>query len=95
MTQKEVADLIDEKVRTAFEIARKTLPYKTGNLSMNAYQIVKIDDTHFDIKIDLNIAPYAEYIDRPGYRSYGYWDRTAQLIIDMIAQELGGMVEKE
>lgn len=93
MTQEEVAEIIEQKVRTTFELARKTLPYKTGNLSMNAYQIVKIDDTHYDIKIDLAIAPYAEWIDKPGYRSYGYWDRTVQIILDMLTTELGGTLE--
>lgn len=94
MTQDELLDYITQSVRTNFEIIRKTLPFKTGNLSQNAYQLIKIDENKWDIKIDLNIAPYAEYINRPGYKTEGFWEKAINELSTLIAKDLGGTIEK-
>lgn len=89
MTNEEIV----KSIFTNAEIIRKTLPYKTGNLQNNAYKIKKIDDTHFDVTIDLSIAPYAEYINNPGYRTAGYWQFAMLKLMNLIADETGGTLE--
>lgn len=93
MTTDELMQRIEQTLRTNYAIVQKRLPYKTGNLAYNAFQIIKIDDEHYDIKIDLSVAPYAEYIDRPGYRTFGYWDRAIGDMIKQITADLGGTLE--
>lgn len=93
MDNKEIIQRIEQSIRTNYAIVQKTLPYKTGNLSHNAFKVIKIDDEHYEIKIDLSIAPYAAYIDRPGYRTFGYWNKAVDTIIQQIAADLGGVLE--
>lgn len=94
MTIENLVDRIAQAVQSSGNIVRVTLPRKTGNLQDNAYYIKKIDDYHYDIGINLEIAPYAQYINEPGYRTQGYWDKAVEDIIKLIAQDLGAKVEE-
>lgn len=105
MTNDELIELIEQAIMTSSNIVRKTLPYgkrafideqgrsHPGNLQNNAFKVIKKDDNSYDICIDLNIAPYADYINQPGYKTSGYWDKAAENIIKLIAEQLGGQLE--
>lgn len=57
----------------AFRESVYTIPYKTGKLRRN----VKYNEVgkNSRISVDLEKVPYAEYINRPGYRTHGWWDK--------------------
>ena len=62
-------------------------------MAYNAFKIKQINENKFDVSIDLNIAPYAYYINKPGYRTAGYWERAVKQYIDLIAKDLGGYLQ--
>lgn len=76
-------------VQKHYAILQKQMPYLTGNLAYNALHLVKTRDG-FDIQIDLSIAPYAEWIDRPDYVSYQYFDKAFQLFYKNLKADLEG-----
>ena len=106
MDEKALISIIDQAIRTNAEIIRKTMPYgkrnyidklghfHPGNLMNNAYKIKSLGDGKYDIYLDLDIAPYAEYIDQAGYKTYGYWDKAMRKLIKSIAKQLGGTLEE-
>lgn len=93
MTNEDILDEIRQAIKTGAEIGRKSLPYKTGNLSINAYKYYEEDDGDdviFHVYIDNSIAPYADYINKPGYKTSGYWESTKNLLINYLNSTLGG-----
>ena len=64
-----------ETSKKAFERALIVTPYKTGNLRYRAMKYRYNKGGSATIRIDLGIAPYAKYIDKPGYKTHGWWDR--------------------
>lgn len=85
---------VDIAIREIFEVIRKMLPYKTGNLANNAYKLIKKDATHYDVTLDLSIAPYGKWINEaPTYRTYQYWNNDMNLFIQELAQQLKGNLE--
>lgn len=77
MAFENLKDAIYPYVAKHYAVLQKRMPYLTGNLAYNALHLIK-KPNGYDIKIDLNIAPYAEYIDRPDYRTYQYFDKAFQ-----------------
>ena len=83
----------------AYAITQKTLPYKTGLLSNQfpgkegGFRIETLSPGTYKIYIDLSTVPYAEYIDKPGYRTYGYWDKAVENYVSIMAHELGGTLK--
>lgn len=63
------------KSKNAFQRALVVTPIKTGNLRYKAMKYKRNKGGTATIRVDLGIAPYAEYIDRPGYRTHGWWDK--------------------
>ena len=85
MTEEEWIEDFEAYLNSRYEAHRFELPYKTGNLRDNSYKLVKTS-SGYEIYLDLNVAPYAEYIDRPGYKTEKYWDIVADKIIDEIIE---------
>lgn len=96
---------IDISVKTSAEVVRKTLPYgkynyiddrgykHPGLLQNAAYKIKRSGENSWDVYIDLNISPYAEIINRPGYKTAEYWKNAARKVVELIAAQLGGELE--
>jgi len=61
------------KSRKAFQESLYTVPYKTGKLRRNTKYTEVGKNSR--ISVDLRVVPYAEYINRPGYRTHGWWNR--------------------
>lgn len=80
---------IDEAMNKAYAIVQKTLPYKTGNLSRNAFKLERTANG-YKLYVDLKIAPYAKYIDQPGYKTDGYWEKAVQLFLNILIQQFPG-----
>jgi len=71
MTQEEFVLDLEGFLRTEYNITRSDLPSDTGNLADNAYKLSKTD-TGYKIYLDMNVAPYAGYLDQPGRSTAGY-----------------------
>ena len=84
MTEKEFLADFDQFIHTQFEIYRKTLPYLTGNLSLNAYKLERTPNG-YKIYIDLSIAPYAEYINQPGRVHEGFFEK---LVVNQLMKDI-------
>lgn len=67
-------DAIYPYVVKHYAILQKQMPYLTGNLAYNALHLKKTSEG-YDIYIDLSIAPYADWIDRPDYVSYQFFEK--------------------
>ena len=80
-------DLIYPYVAKHFAVLQKQLPYLTGNLAYNATKLKRVDGG-YEIGIDLTIAPYAEYLDRPDYRSYRYFDKAFETFYRNLKNDL-------
>ena len=91
MSIEEFLERLKRSVYTNYYILQKQMPYLTGNLAYNALYIKKTS-SGYDIGIDLSKAPYAEYIDRPGYRTEGYWEEAIEEFLQAIAKDLGGVI---
>lgn len=65
---------IDELFAQAVHKNLNLVPYKTGNLRYRGVKKTRYRDGP-GVYIDDNIAPYGKWIDRPGYKTHGWWDR--------------------
>ena len=72
--------------KAAFDRNLKLIPYRTGNLRYKATKLKNIPGGCM-VFIDLNTAPYGEYINRPGYRTHGYWERFVDSFISDLIKE--------
>lgn len=81
-------------VRTCVAQLRDRAPRRTGNLAENAIKIEKYGAWDYRIYIDEGIAPYQIYLEE-GKRSRhrGWWGREAQALAQLIAAQIGGIVE--
>lgn len=89
MAYDKLKDLIYPYVMKHYAVMQKQLPYLTGNLAYNAFQIHKTNQG-YELSIDLNIAPYAEWIDRPDYRSYQYFDKAFKTFYNNLKADIEG-----
>ena len=88
MTQRAFEKLLEFSILKNFGKMQVALPYKTGNLSMNSFKLVRTS-TGWKIYIDETIAPYAKYLDSKP-KTAGWWEFEAlkfltNLSIDMKA----------
>ena len=104
MAYDKLKDLIYPYVMKHYAVMQKQLPYLTGNLAYNAFQIHKTNQGYlaynafqlhrtpegYELSIDLNIAPYAEWIDRPDYRSYQYFDKAFKTFYNNLKADIEG-----
>lgn len=63
MTIDEFYEEFEHELYKAFGQSKILSPYKTGNLRNNGLKIIRIDDQHYKITVDLNAAPYAKWLD--------------------------------
>lgn len=84
MTEEEFLWDFDQFIHTQFELYRKTLPYLTGNLSLNAYKLEK-GPKGYKVYIDLSIAPYAEYINQTGKVHEGFFEK---LVVNRLMNDI-------
>lgn len=89
MAYDKLKDLIYPYVMKHYAVMQKQLPYLTGNLAYNAFQIHKTNQG-YELYIDLNIAPYGSYIDRPDYRSYQYFDKAFKTFYNNLKADIEG-----
>ena len=89
MAYDKLKDLIYPYVMKHYAVMQKQLPYLTGNLAYNAFQIHKTNQG-YELYIDLNIAPYASFIDRPDYRSYQYFDKAFKTFYNNLKADIEG-----
>lgn len=90
MTVDEFIKEFETELYTRFNISKQLSPYKTGNLRNNAIQILKTP-TGYKIYVDLDVAPYAQWLDQfpkvqrehPG----GWWREICMDIIDSIMKK--------
>lgn len=83
-----------------YAIVQKTLPYRTGNLAYNAFKITDKGDHNYTITIDLDIAPYAYYLDegKPignSDKHKGFWDRAMKQFMQAVAADLQAELTEE
>ena len=93
----DVFNIIRESVYKNYYILQKMLPYKNGYLSGQSLPAgLNIKDTPDGWKISINLinTPYAEYIDRPGYKTNGYWDKVCKKFLAAVATDLNGKLSK-
>ena len=96
-----------KRFRRACERACKTLrnlaPYDTGNLALNAIKIEFTSLNECVIYVDESIAPYMPYTTRPWVSprwrgkknpNEGWWQAAGELLVELIAQELQGEIER-
>lgn len=94
------------EIEQAFNKALATLkalsPEDTGNLRYNAIKGEWRDDKTFHIYVDEEIAPYMVYTNEPWKSLYWggkknpnehWWNDSADLIIKMIAYEMGNVLK--
>ena len=82
-------DAIYPYVAKHFAVLQKQLPYLTGNLAYNATKLVRVN-SGYEISIDLTIAPYAVWIDRPGYVSYKYFEKAFNTFYTNLKEDIEG-----
>lgn len=95
---------IDNAVLATFLYIRNRTPIDTGNLRFNALQM-NVRKTLARIYVDEKIAPYMKYTNEnwnnfrpPLYGKQnpneGWWDRTAEDAVHLLATLLGGTVQE-
>lgn len=67
--------------RLAFNRCLYLVPYKTGKLRHEGVKYQQVGQDSI-IYVDLNITPYAEYINGPGYRTKGWFNRFCRAYAD-------------
>ena len=92
MAYEKLKDLIYPYVAKHYAVMQKQLPYLwwlTGNLAYNAFQLHRTPEG-YELSIDLNIAPYASFIDRQDYRSYQYFDKAFKTFYNNLKADIEG-----
>lgn len=106
MTEKEFSRELNSVLRscmgsvisnTSFKYKRGDykLPYKTGRLTNQGFKLVRTGENSWELYIDKNIVPYAEYLDDPSKVTHGYWSRAMEHYIRKVADDLGGELSNE
>lgn len=72
MSQARFREKFDNKSRKAYEKSLYVVPFKTGKLRRQGCQYNELGKKSI-IYVDLEKCPYAEYINRPGYRTRGWF----------------------
>lgn len=94
MNQNKYTKTYMEKSKEAFEKALIVTPYKTGNLRYKAMEYRFNKGGTATIRVNLVKAPYAEYIDRPGYKTYGWWDKYLDKYVEELQKITGARRKK-
>lgn len=97
-----------EKLRRAFlravKEAKRTSPYRTGNLRRIAMKSTVASGGELDIYVDEKEAPYMKYTNEPWDRfssplrgktnpNQGWWKKAADAVARSIARDLGGTLQ--
>lgn len=99
-----INDRIDLAIRDAVYTVRYIVPKKTGNLRYNSLKIERIDSTTWRVYIDLEIAPYAVYVNGKWVSmrwngktnpNEGFWQKFFEALADQIALAIGGQIVTE
>lgn len=93
MTEKFIKTYMN-KSKNAFQRALVAVPIKTGNLRYNAMKYKRLKGNKATIRLDLNVAPYGEYINRPGYRTEGWWNRFLETYLDELQKSTNARRER-
>lgn len=93
MTYDEFVADFEVELYKIFGQSKLLSPYKTGNLRNNALQIVKTQ-TGFKVTVDLDKAPYAQWLDdKPKVQREhpdGWFDEIALDIVNRIMKKYQG-----
>lgn len=84
---------VEFAVNKNFIQMRNELPFKTGRLAYQSFKLFKTD-TGWSLKVDLNIAPYAVYLDdKPKTRDW--WARACNDFMRRLQLDLSGILRSE
>ena len=99
-------DQVDAAADFFVQLLKEAAPKRTGNLAYHAIKKERVSDTEIKIYVNVEgvhtknaldgIAPYQRYInEKPESKHYHWWERTIDRSIDVLAEKLGGDVNKE
>ena len=72
------------------------LPFDNGDLSQVAFTMEKIDDSHYRLRIDTAVTPYAISVnERQNFYTHNYWQYFARSIAENIAMKYNGSMMDE
>jgi hypothetical protein len=72
------------------------LPFDTGKLANQAFQLIKIDDGHYQLKINTGVTPYAISInEKQRFYTYNYWKDYAEHVAMKMSDDLKGDLTDE
>ena len=70
----------------ALQNSRYMIPIKTGNLRYNG---VKLNNgIKLKIYVDDAVAPYGKWINEPGYKTAGWWDKFVKTFVANLSTNL-------
>ena len=95
---KDVLAEIESKIKTAVGVARIIVPKDTGKMRYNSLRWRRVNDTTFEVYMDLKIAPYVPYVNEPldGHHTpkqlanEDFWERVVQSIFNQLKSTLAG-----
>ena len=95
---KNVLAEIENKIKTAVSVSRVIIPKETGNMRYNSLKLKKVNDTTYEVYMDLKIAPYAPYVNErlDGHHTAkqlyneDFWERVVQSIFNQLKSTLSG-----
>lgn len=90
MTKEYLVKRIEFAIYKNFTLMRVELPIKTGRLQYRAFKLKKTA-SGWTLYIDLNISPYAVYLDDKG-KTAGWWKAACQRFIQRLNIDLQGIV---
>lgn len=83
---------VEHAVMRAFSRMQNGMPRDTGLLAEMAFKL-DFTDTGWKMFVDLQVSPYAVYLERfPQHK--GWWEWRIKLVINEIANELTGAVNE-
>lgn len=77
------------KSRKAFLRCLHLVPYKTGKLRNQGVKYKEVGNDSI-IYVDLEITPYGEYINRPGYKTRGWFQKLCKAYARELENIKGG-----
>lgn len=99
-------EMLDNVFHNAVRKLRELAPKDSGHLSLNAIKSEWVSDTHFRIYIDEEVLMHQENIrgrvanynyqarinEDVNYRTYKWFEKAVQIILDLMAKELQGEI---
>ncbi len=84
---------VEFAVNKNFIQMRNELPFKTGRLAYQSFKLVKTD-TGWKLYINLNISPYAVYLDdKP--KTHGWWEIACNDFMRRLQLDLNGILRSD